>query len=71
MNIVLENVKITCVRCDNDTLLITCNNVSMGIWPFNGNQTFKTEVPRGHAEEWLIKNFGSDIIKSLKVISDE
>ena len=70
MDIVLKDVDITCVRSSTDTLLITPKNVSMGIWPFDGNHMFKTEVPSGHAEEWLSENFGVDILDCLKIIED-
>lgn len=71
MDIIFKDVTITCVRCATDTLLITPKNVSMGIWPFEGNHLFKTELPRGHTEEWLTENFGEDILECLKIIDSE
>jgi hypothetical protein len=71
MDIILKNISITCVRCSTDTILITPKNITMGIWPFNGNPIFKTEVPTGHAEKWLVENFGKEILKFLKIIEDK
>ena len=71
MNIILKNVSITCVRNSTDTLLITPKNITMGIWPFKGNHVFKTEVPKGHAESWLVKNFEEEILKVTKIVEDK
>lgn len=71
MNIILKDVSITCVRCSTDTLLITPKNVTMGIWPFKGDHVFKTEVPKGHAEAWLVENFGEEVLKVIKIVEDK
>lgn len=65
MDIILKDVKIICVKGSTDTLLITASNVGMGIWPFEGLHTFKTELPPNHTKKWVTENFGEDIANEI------
>lgn len=40
----------------SDTVLLY-TRLPNGIWPFDGEQYFRTEIARGKAEEWVEQNF--------------
>lgn len=63
MDITLKDVSIVVLETNsNDEIYITPKSLSNGIWPFDGNALVKIQCAANKSEEWLVNNFGNDII---------
>jgi len=63
----IKNI-IVIISSGADIVNFISGNIKTGCWPFDTDAFFKTEVAKGQSREWLVKNFGEEILETTRFI---